>query len=105
MSAHTSEAIPGWPDYAVTPDGRVFSWRGWRGVPITAPSIRKAARLGLDVWWFACQVLDGTALATYRAETAPALATCTDGTTETAWATYNAERAAALVPLLRAALR
>ena len=79
--------------------------REWpRGVPITAPSIRKAARLGLDVWWFACQVLDGTALATYRAETAPALATRCDGTTETAWATYNAERAPVLVPLLRAAL-
>ena len=71
-----------------------------RGVPITTPSLRKAFRLGLGVEWFAARVLESPAWMIYWNKRQSAWA---DGRNDRA--TFDAARAAALVPLLRAALR
>ncbi len=77
--------------------------REWpRGVPLTAASIRKAYRLGLDVEWFAEELLSDDALAEYQKVRAPALAEY-EKVRASALAEYQKVRAPALAPLLRAA--
>ncbi|MCR4341528.1 MAG: hypothetical protein NUW01_16745, partial [Gemmatimonadaceae bacterium] len=79
--------------------------REWpNGAPITAPAIRKAYRLALDVKWLARRVLSPQALAEYEKVEGQAWAEYQKATA-TARAEYEKATAPALASLLRAALK
>lgn len=91
---------------------KIFEGEWPKGAPLTAANVRRAAELGLDLHWFANQVLPATALADYERATAPAQADYRRATatasadyqraTDTAWADYQRARTTASADYRRA---